>query len=485
MHLLSAAIRTLPLDNSDHNPALLRVQPCTESSSDSEDIKEEHLSLSTLKEHKGKEIPRKTTQETPLEHGANETVTSIPKEEQLLRVRVAFANALAKREEAKSPTHVVVCATICGSKAFVSDVVLPWILYHTELGVRTFFLSYDGNDVPAVRLLQQLQNVQVRPLHEFLPREAETSEMAIYRHVYKNYTPWKGYAGRPGNYQLMVKQIFGSNQAIAWARDANATWIMQMDPDEYIVPPKSHASFAAYLDSRPSSVSQVQIKNVEAQAEHPNVTDPVRQVTLFKTNRHQDTQDQRRVREQTNAWTRLYTNGKAVARVDTPGLVAKGPHRFRWIESNRTKHTVARDLRLLHYTYTRPNDVRKKAKTSCPPEYRRAALAGNTTQLKDCFIFALDSQAFVAAVTEEEKDNTEPEKANNIVKWYTENLMLHNATDQQMASALELGVLVRETAVQRMARKHEQIVGKVHGIANTENYSSLASLQELVEQQLL
>lgn len=125
--------------------------------------------------------------------------------------------------------------------------ILPWLQYHTELGVTRFYVStrvpqiqpqslpsvstcnrqsspagvtcslplplpkhlasallpqllYDGADPTAVELLSRIRHVRLMHLHE---PWASAQERAAFEFYSQQAKQW---AGQPGNYELMVKQ---------------------------------------------------------------------------------------------------------------------------------------------------------------------------------------------------------------------------------------------------------------------------------------
>jgi len=413
-------------------------------------------------------------------------------------LRVALANALYRRGVRREPVRVVFCLTLGGSRASVERDVLPWILYHTELGVWNFFILYDGKDADALRLLRSLHNVFVRALHKDVAEDiADEPKMR------ERYTSWAErhwqWGHRPGNYALMVKQTFNQNEAILWAKVGHADWIMHIDPDEFVLPlyqgdgSGDDLSFARYLHKQPSHVSSLRIFNAEAQPEHAYVKNRLEEVTLFKMNKalmHFDAYAMRtKVRLGGNrAYMILYANGKSVARANATNLRSLGPHFWKGDGSPNAPwtDTLADDATILHYAYTRVEDVASKAGTSCPgDEYREAALRGNRTKLKECFVIDFDLDAFRVASTGDSVA---------IRKFFEESMVLQEGarvrcrrseTDATMgwceirdvrsliADAMRIGLLRREHAVQAISRSHARLVRAVEHLSKLQGASGM------------
>lgn len=424
-------------------------------------------------------------------------------EAMLLQLRIGLANALARRTRHVEPARVVFCATIGATRAGVVRDILPWILYHTELGVGDFFVLYDGTDATAIELLRSLEHVVVQPLHAGVVEDS--NDDAAMRERYEKWAAmhWQ-WGNRPGNYALMVKQTFGMNEAIRWAKASRADWIMHIDPDEFVLPlfqdggvgsgvhrssgSTPALSFARYLHAKPPHVSSLRIFNAEAQPEHGYVDDKLQDVTLFKMNKAMLTFDAYAMRTkvrlgENRAYLILYANGKSAARVDVPNLRSLGPHFWkgdastRWIDpankssTSEWKDALADDALILHYAYTKVDDVAAKAGRSCPgEEYRIAALQGNRTKVKECFVIDFDLDAFMVASTGD---------AAAVRRFFELNMVLREGARVQcrhgdaggslrwcrlsdvrglIADLMRIGLLRREHGVQVVARMHDAIV---------------------------
>lgn len=117
-----------------------------------------------------------------------------------LPARIAYLNQLAEEVQAREALKVAITATTSVDVAGLRQEVLPWLQYHTELGVTRFFLLYDGSSGEAVQLLASISHVELMHIR---PPWATPSEVALYG-MYSNVT--RQWAGHTGNWDLMFKQ---------------------------------------------------------------------------------------------------------------------------------------------------------------------------------------------------------------------------------------------------------------------------------------
>eukprot|EP00958_Prasinococcus_capsulatus_P013138 scaffold1328_cov394-Prasinococcus_capsulatus_cf.AAC.24 len=105
----------------------------------------------------------------------------------------------------------------------------------------------------------------------------------------------------------------------------------------------------------------------------------------------------------------LYANGKSAARV-TRKLRPSGPHEF---SGHQAK---SNDSAILHYAYSRFEDVSEKPLRSCP-HLQQAAINGDKKALDTCFVLPFDIDVYVAAAT---KNETE------LRRWFQSKVMKHS-----------------------------------------------------------
>jgi len=351
-----------------------------------------------------------------------------------LDARLHFITALAAESAAEPCPCATVTTTLASDLRALEQEVLPWIQYHTELGVRTFWILWDGGDANAERALASLPHVHVASLASS-PRRLERYSVFSELH-------WQ-WGGLPGNYRLMVKQGFAVNEAIRWhilraRRDGKPLspdhWLIHMDVDEAILPFGASGGLGnlriePLLAAVPSNATALRLLNWEGVPEGPRVRSRLREVQLFKPHHsHLDPRlakafgEELRSSFHTDAHDAflLYGNGKAAARLNTPYLRQWGPHWFRgadvpsavamaalqaglraagggaprqpaqaaggWLE-------VESEAVLLHYPYARRDEMRVKAERSCPGG------AGNRSAVDACFVMGFDKDVFLATTS--------------------------------------------------------------------------------------
>lgn len=196
-------------------------------------------------------------------------VSSIP-------ARVGFLNELADEVLARETLRLAIATTTSVDLLGIRQELLPWMQYHTELGVTKFYILYDGSDPAAVEALSSIRHCEVIHIHE---PWASAMDRALYS-AYLNATiTW---AGGVGNYELMCKQGFCEQEALQRARDAGLDWLMHLDPDELFHPGGHAASITAELSLQPAHVPAVRFLNFEGQPEFGNMQNRYEQVTLFR-----------------------------------------------------------------------------------------------------------------------------------------------------------------------------------------------------------
>lgn len=133
------------------------------------------------------------------------------------------------------------------------------------------------------------------------------------------------------------------------------------------------------------------------------------QVTLFRAHRAWVSREASTARSRATLGAQrnfflVYGNGKSAARVNHPGVRLLGPHLF-WGPGNFTVE-IARDLAVLHYSYTSLRELRSKAaRTRCPEDVLHQALRqANTSALAPCIILGFDRDVKLAVAAGTEVD---------------------------------------------------------------------------------
>lgn len=323
--------------------------------------------------------------------------------------RVSFTNQLKKIVNPTPHTRVCFVTVTSANLMGVRQELLPWIQYHTEIGVEKFYLFYDGSDTKALEVLDSIDVVKVIPIR--VPLVDETL-----KHQLERWSKWhRQWGHRPGNYELMVKQTFAITLAIQLAREENMDWIMHIDPDElFVAESESSYSIADVLGRQHPYVSSVRFMNNEATPEYEMIKNRFDEVSLFRVHKNFLTSSANLQRAKARlgdnrSYLNLYVNGKSAARVDAPGLRQVGPHMFRgdasqrWVTPDNMRgewrDIISNTSVVLHYAYCQESDIVAKAERSCPPEYRMAAVAGDRNKTKDCFVLDFDQDAYHVAAT--------------------------------------------------------------------------------------
>jgi len=165
--------------------------------------------------------------------------------------------------------------------------------------------------------------------------------------------------------------------------------------------------------------------NYESAVERDDVTDPFTEVTLFKKNFDHVVKEVYfgRYKEMTRGnpnYFLTYGNGKAAARV-VPGLRPNGAHRFHnYVKAPREGKAL--EAAVLHFTYARFRDVRRRAKT--------CDCRGDDAALAKCFILEFDRVVFRKA--SEESDDAK------LRDWYRSKVVWTDGTfaRSQLANGL-------------------------------------------------
>eukprot|EP00210_Caulerpa_lentillifera_P008089 g7723.t1 len=328
-------------------------------------------------------------------------------------IRIEFLNSLAKRNRAKNRVSVSVYTTSSVDLFGVRSELLPWMQYHTELGVNQFYLLYDGTDPTAVEYLSRIHHLSLIHIHPPFASDNDLVDFATWTQAHKQW------GGKPGNFELMVKQGYGITKCLQLAKRKGDDWLLHIDPDELFYPDSPDFSLVHEFAQQPNYVSSVRFMNFEGQPEFGDVTNRYEQVTLFRCHKYFISSEANFLRSRcklgdNRTFLVLYANGKSAVRVDAPGVQQLGPHFFtghpspRWKTpsnpSGAWRDVISNTSILLHYGYSYLSDVTSKAKRSCPGDEFEDAVGSNRSQLGKCFLIDFDRDAYIAAVLDEEED---------------------------------------------------------------------------------
>jgi hypothetical protein len=181
----------------------------------------------------------------------------------------------------------VTLGVVCMTKQPVD--LLTWLQYHhSQLGAVRFFLRIE--DTP------ELASLLATPPYDHLVVATFDD------HTQRDY------------FGQMDRQSAHIAAATSAARAAGLTHLLHIDDDELLYCAQGAARLHIELAAAPADRPDCHLSNVEALFPSSSCTSPFREVTCF---RHLPT---RYV---------SYTNGKSIARLDSPTIRAHGPHHFR------------------------------------------------------------------------------------------------------------------------------------------------------------
>ncbi|GMH41555.1 hypothetical protein BSKO_09465 [Bryopsis sp. KO-2023] len=327
--------------------------------------------------------------------------------------RIKLINELASRNRKNVESKVCIYTTSAAGFMGVRKELLPWIQYHTEMGISHFYVLYDGSDAKAVEVLNGIDHLTLIHIHSPFATPTDNAKFRVWTKLHKQW------GGKPGNFELMVKQGYGTREALNISSVDGMEWLMHMDPDEFFYPDNPSFSLITEFAKQPSYVSSVRFMNFEGQPEVGDIKNRFEQVTLFRAHKHFITPEAYALRNKcklgdNKSFLVLYANGKSAVRVDAEGARQLGPHYFKGNDSERWKtpenpmgewrDKVSNTSYLLHYAYSQLSDVEQKAHRSCPPEYVEAAIKGNKAKVQSCFVIDFDRDAFLAASVGEHED---------------------------------------------------------------------------------
>lgn len=333
--------------------------------------------------------------------------------------RVEFINGLHWEIFDRESVKVAITATTGVDVQGVRSEILPWIQWHLDLGATRFYLLYDGHDEDAVDVLTSINCVELIHIHDPWASEKDQALLKTYTVGAAQNRETAQWTGRPGNYELMIKQGYGEHEALKRAKIAEYDWLMHIDPDELFLPGGPVLSLTAVLARVPKTIPAIRFMNFEGQPEIVDSVNRYEQVTLFRVHKHFITPEALFYRGKYKlgdnaAFLMLYANGKSAVRVNAPGVRHMGPHFFSGNASplwqspenpqGRFVNLVSDDSVILHYAYSYLSDVSNKAHRSCPEGFLEAAKRGDRSKVKECFVIEFDADAYMAAAQGQDED---------------------------------------------------------------------------------
>ncbi|KAG2496863.1 hypothetical protein HYH03_005265 [Edaphochlamys debaryana] len=332
-----------------------------------------------------------------------------------LPTRIAFLNQLTEqvctnRSSRPGPgasLRVAAYTVWMGDTWGLRRALLPWLQWHTQLGVCRFYVAFQGTNQTTLEALRGIASVR---LILFSPPFADPGLARDWEAFAVKYPR----AQQQGNSRLMALQNFAGRQAVALAQAEGQHWLAHIDADELLLPA---TTLQGDLDAVPEHYACIRMLNHESLVESVDVVNKIEEVTLFKTNENAKSHVGRwrwdfRIGTHSRVFM-MYYNGKPMVRTDRGKVWPNGPHDFQGEAHASFKHPKLNprgkwprkfnsSIAVLHLTLTNWQDVIGKARVSCPPEYREAALAGNRTKLSECLLLNADREAYTAAARGEE-----------------------------------------------------------------------------------
>ena len=265
--------------------------------------------------------------------------------------------------------------------------ILDWAEYHRLIGVDAFYIFVEGA-AAAPEVVDKLRKFPGMLVWEPSPElDERRNKSRIWRES------WLGkFFDKPCNNELFVRQSLNMEIAIFEAQRRAIDWHIHIDTDE-LLNPTGYTEFNVkpVLGDVPRDVDLLVFPNYEACPETDDVSDPFREVTLFKRNfdhvvRNTYMENYKAVTRENPNYFLTYGNGKSAARVQE-GLRPNGAHRFH----NYLKTPVeikAKEASVLHYTYTTfDNILSRKSRCDCEKDEE---------SLKKCFILPFDRVLYTA-----------------------------------------------------------------------------------------
>jgi hypothetical protein len=234
-----------------------------------------------------------------------------------------------------------------GSLCLVTTVRSPgtpfesFLRYHLAIGIAQIIVFFDDPQDPAIAIAQRFgPAVTVVPADEALHRRYPTL---------KTY----GQDGSKPEHAHTVRQMLNAEIAIGMAMEQGHQWLLHLDADELFFSPSGNVA-SLLQDLADHDVDMAVYANFEAVPTTLEVTDPFKEVHLFKINPGLlPTFQMRAVVERWMPehlfYFTGYTDGKAMVRL-RPGVLPIGRHRFSLLPAHNRCASYSKPL-VLHYAH--------------------------------------------------------------------------------------------------------------------------------------
>lgn len=217
-----------------------------------------------------------------------------------------------------------------------------FVAYHLASGFAHLFLFFDDPADP------DINRFAGHPAVTVIPNDARLRQSWAGQPEYATYAEFI-------DREVMARQVLNVALAMDMARQRGFDWLLHIDVDELFFPPK-HSLAEHFALAREQALDTISYRNFEAVPQTADITDPFREVDLFKISsdlkRERPTKAERALLESTPQiplkWFHFYCNGKSAARLDVPDLRPNGVHKFA-VWNGATREGIAPDAFVLHY----------------------------------------------------------------------------------------------------------------------------------------
>lgn len=151
-------------------------------------------------------------------------------------------------------------STICTTTTLdcPTEVLIPWVSYHLNIGIDHMFLFFDNPDHPGIAAVENERRITA---------------------VRCDGAYWPGGVAKREKLTLHQRQWYNANKALQWARERHIDWIVHIDSDELLYyPGRLHDA----LDALPPNIEVVRFRVYEAIPEKLHYEHPFAQIRYFR-----------------------------------------------------------------------------------------------------------------------------------------------------------------------------------------------------------